>query len=276
MRIRHPGVAARPRADTQASHERAVQRVIGLMHERLDEELSLRIMAEVANMSAFHFNRTFHHVTGLPPRHFLSTLRLDRARHLLLNTSARITDVCLDVGYSSLGTFTRRFTEIFGVSPRRLRSSAALPFVPPPAISDAPPHLAAGETSVRGQLTAPDGFTGLIVIGLFPLPIPCGPPVACAIVHRAGKFCLSSPSGRYYFYALGIPQPHTAQHLLILDDVLRGPGGVVELSETTESTFVDVTLRPRTPFDPPILVTLPQLIGNCQRRAPALKGVGPQ
>ena len=80
MKPRPLAPLGRSRPDTIASHERAVERVIALMHDRLDEELSLRTMAGVANMSAFHFNRTFHQVTGLPPRHFLSALRLDRAR----------------------------------------------------------------------------------------------------------------------------------------------------------------------------------------------------
>lgn len=268
MRVRNPDAPARPRADTQACHERAVQRVIGLMHDRLDEELSLRMMADVANMSAFHFNRTFHYVTGLPPRHFLSALRLDRARHLLLTTSGRITDVCFDVGYSSLGTFTRRFTEIFGVSPRRLRSSAGLPFAPLPPIGDTPDQLVAGRGAVAGRLTAPEGFNGLIVVGLFPLAIPCGPPVVCTIVSRPGGFGLSAPVGRYYLYAFGIPHPETAQHLLILDDVLRGPGGSIEISSTAAPEAVHLALRPRTSFDPPILVTLPQLVANRQRLAP--------
>lgn len=267
MRGCHPAAPPRPRADTQASHERAVQRVIGLMRDRLDEELSLRMMADVANMSAFHFNRTFHCVTGLPPRHFLSALRLDRARHLLLTTSERITDVCLDVGYSSLGTFTRRFTEIFGVSPRRLRSSAALPFAPLPPIGDTPDQLADRRGAVRGVLTVPEGFNGLIVVGLFPLATPCGPPVVCTIVSSAGGFSLCAPVGRYYLYGFGIPQPETARNLLILDDVLRGPGGAIEICLTAAAAPVHLALRPRTSFDPPILVTLPQLLANRQRLA---------
>lgn len=267
MTVHPPEPSAQPRAETRACHERAVQRVIGLMHDRLDEELSLRMMADVANMSAFHFNRTFHYVTGLPPRLFLSALRLHRARHLLLTTSQRITDVCLDVGYSSLGTFTRRFTEIFGVSPRRLRSSAALPFAPLPPMSETPDPLAAGRGGVRGWLTAPDGFHGLIVVALFPLATPCGPPVACTIVSAPGAFNLSAAVGRYYLYAFGIPQPETAKHLLMLDDVLRGPGGPIEIAPGAAAEPVHLALRPRTTFDPPILVTLPQLVANRQRRS---------
>ena len=264
---------ARHRVDTQASHERAVQRVIGFMCERLDEELSLRTMADVANMSAFHFNRTFHYVTGLPPRHFLSALRLDRARHLLLTTSQRITDVCFDVGYSSLGTFTRRFTEIFGVSPRRLRSSAAAPFSPLPTFSDAPEPLVAGCGVVRGQLTAPQRFDGLIVVGLFPLATPCGPPVGCTIVSRVGPFSLCAPVGRHYLYAFGIPKPETAHSLLILDDILRGPGGSIDVTLNGAPDPVQLALRPRTSFDPPILVTLPQLLANRRRQQQLSEGV---
>ena len=256
----------RSRPDTIASHERAVERVIALMHDRLDEELSLRTMAGVANMSAFHFNRTFHQVTGLPPRHFLSALRLDRARHLLVTTKERITDVCFDVGYSSLGTFTRRFTEIFGVSPRQLRSCAASRAVAMQEICDVSEAPSQTRCAVRGSVIAPAGFDGMVFVGLFPFPVPSGRPLECKLLSGAGSFSLQAAAGRYCLYAFGIPLPTTQRHLIALDDVLRGPGGVIEISAGLEPNSVLISLRPRCAFDPPILVTLPQLLAN---RTPA-------
>src|SRR5262249_12407032 len=110
------------RSETADLHERAVQRVICTFRERLDENISLREMAAVAYMSRYHFNRTFRQVTGLPPCRFLTKLRVEAATRMLLDTDHSVTDICLDVGYTSLGTFIRRFSDLLGISPMRLRT----------------------------------------------------------------------------------------------------------------------------------------------------------
>src|SRR5678816_1074983 len=107
--------------DTIASHRRAVERVITDARERLCEPISLRDMSRVAYISTFHFNRVFHQITGLPPAKFISAMRLDEAKRLLLNTNQSVTDICFDVGYNSLSTFTRRFTQRVGLGPREYR-----------------------------------------------------------------------------------------------------------------------------------------------------------
>lgn len=260
--------AAKPRADTTACHERAVHRVIAAMHERLDEDLPLRTMAEVAIMSPFHFNRTFHNVTGLPPGHFLTALRLERARNLLVTTQQRVTDVCFDVGYNSLGTFTRRFTETFGVSPRRLRAFAAAPSPPLPAPVERPSRTQAHPGgSISGSLTVPPDFSGGVFIGLFRSPLPCGAPVACKVLSGPGGFTFSAPAGRYYLYAVGIRQPASPMDMLVFDDAPRASGGAIEVCSSLTASPVDVVLRPRAEIDPPILVTLPLLLAK--RRLPA-------
>src|SRR5690242_5917320 len=115
------GSSSACREDTLASHRRAVERVITSARERLCEPISLHDMSRVAYLSAFHFNRVFHQITGLPPNKFISALRLDEAKRLLLNTNFSITDICFEVGYNSLSTFTRRFTQRVGLGPREFR-----------------------------------------------------------------------------------------------------------------------------------------------------------
>ena len=100
------------RPDTADLHARAVQRVISTFRERLDEDITLEEMASVAYMSRYHFNRTFRQVTGLPPCRFLTKLRGEAATQMLLNTDNSVTDICLEVGYTSLGTFVRRFSDL--------------------------------------------------------------------------------------------------------------------------------------------------------------------
>ncbi len=87
----------------------------------------MRVLADVACLSAFHFSRVFRAVTGIPPGQFLAVLRLELAKRLLLTSDLPVTDICSAVGYTSVGTFTSQFTELVGMTPihlRRLPSAA--------------------------------------------------------------------------------------------------------------------------------------------------------
>src|SRR5213080_3436753 len=109
---------------THAAHTQAVERVIQTMHTQLHEVLTLEDLASVACLSPSHFTRVFRRLIGIPPGEFLSALRLQAARRLLLTTSLSVTDICFEVGYNSIGSFTSRFTHLVGLSPRLLRQRA--------------------------------------------------------------------------------------------------------------------------------------------------------
>ncbi|MES1239857.1 MAG: helix-turn-helix transcriptional regulator, partial [Chloroflexota bacterium] len=68
-----------------------------------------------------HFSRSFRAVFGETPHRYLQRRRVERSMFLLRETDRSITDICLDVGFSSLGTFSRTFTEIVGETPSRYR-----------------------------------------------------------------------------------------------------------------------------------------------------------
>src|SRR5271157_3336169 len=85
---------------TLAAHMQAIKRAIQVMHDHLHEVLTLEDMASVACLSPFHFNRVFSHLTGIPPGEFLSALRFQAARRLLLTTSLSVTEICFEVGYT--------------------------------------------------------------------------------------------------------------------------------------------------------------------------------
>src|SRR5436853_2809282 len=115
---------------TLTTQMQAVERVIQTMHIHLHEVLTLEDLASVACLSPSHFHRVFRRVIGIPPGEFLSALRFQMARCLLLTTSLSVTDICFEVGYTSLGSFTSRFTQLVGLSPRLLRQRAYA-FEPP-------------------------------------------------------------------------------------------------------------------------------------------------
>lgn len=256
------------RPGTIESHQRAVERVIDAMGERLEDSFTLDQMADIAIMSRFHFNRTFRRVTGIPPRYFLGALRLETARRLLVTTSASVTDVCFSVGYNSLGTFIRRFTGLLGVSPRRLRMLAARPG----ALSEAAiaaPATPQSRRDVHGRIEAPANFSGVIFIGLFRSPLPQEVPVACAITRTPGAFTLSAPHGSFHLFALAIPATADVSRCFLYDSALRAGGQSIAVTADGVSGSIELHLRERLATDPPILLALPVLLRRRARSATA-------
>ena len=85
------------------------------------EPLNVRAVAAVAHVSQAHFSRSFRAVFGETPHRYLQRRRVERSMFLLRETDRSVTDVCLDVGFSSLGTFSRTFREIVGEAPSEYR-----------------------------------------------------------------------------------------------------------------------------------------------------------
>ena len=83
--------------------------------------LDVRAVAAVAHLSEAHFSRSFRAVFGETPHRYLQRRRVERSMFLLRETDRSVTDVCLDVGFTSLGTFSRTFREIVGETPSDYR-----------------------------------------------------------------------------------------------------------------------------------------------------------
>jgi AraC-like DNA-binding protein len=87
--------------------------------------LDIATLARVACVSEAHFIRTFRATFGETPHRYLQRRRVERAMFLLRETDRSVTEVCLDVGFTSLGTFSRTFTEVVGEPPTTYRWRAA-------------------------------------------------------------------------------------------------------------------------------------------------------
>ena len=94
------------------------------------EPLDVPRLAQVAHVSEAHFIRTFKAAFGETPHRYLQRRRVERAMWLLRSTDRSVTDVCMAVGFSSLGTFSRVFTEVVGESPSAYRRRGPLAAVP--------------------------------------------------------------------------------------------------------------------------------------------------
>ena len=86
--------------------------------------LDVPALARVAVMSEAHFSRSFRSTFGETPHRYLQRRRVERSMFLLRETDRSITDVCFDVGFTSLGTFSRTFRDIVGLSPTEYRERA--------------------------------------------------------------------------------------------------------------------------------------------------------
>jgi AraC-like DNA-binding protein len=99
------------------------------VRDRIDREyaqpLDVESLARGAHMSAGHFSRQFKLAYGESPYGYLMTRRIERAMALLRRGDLSVTEVCFEVGCSSLGTFSTRFTELVGVPPSVYRRQAA-------------------------------------------------------------------------------------------------------------------------------------------------------
>ncbi|MGC1813328.1 MAG: helix-turn-helix transcriptional regulator, partial [Solirubrobacterales bacterium] len=100
-----------------ATLERHLLRARDLADSHYDEPLDLRALAREAHVSPRHFSRTFRRSFGETPHQYLISRRLERARHLLRTTELSVAEICLEVGFSSVGSFTTTFTRHVGVSP---------------------------------------------------------------------------------------------------------------------------------------------------------------
>lgn len=262
-----PAMQTGPLARPHAAHYEAVMRVIELMHEHIEEPLSLQDMSRVAFISQFHFNRVFRQVTGIPPHQYLYALRLETAKRLLLTTSESVTDVCFSVGYNSLGTFTRRFTGLVGISPNRFRAMMESSATALQGLASQAEGAGGAGHFIEGQATAPEDFRGTIFLGLFSTPIPQGSPIVGTVLTRPGSFRLPpAPDGDYYILGAGLPWSEDHREYLLYETALRG-GTAVRVRMGKAAGPAHLALRTPTPFDPPILVSLPLLLSGVAKGA---------
>jgi transcriptional regulator GlxA family with amidase domain len=109
-----------------------LRRARDLMDREYDSPLDVTALARAALMSTAHFARQFRSVYGETPYSYLMTRRIERAKALLRQGDLSVTDVCMAVGCTSLGSFSARFTELVGETPTayRARDHAELVGVP--------------------------------------------------------------------------------------------------------------------------------------------------
>lgn len=120
----HPGDLASAHPLFKSDRDELIRR-LGRSRELImscyDESLDLDRIAAESHFSSFHFHKLFLSNYGKTPHQMLSERRMGRAAHLLEHSSMSVTEVCFEVGFSSLGSFSSLFRRHFGMSPRAYR-----------------------------------------------------------------------------------------------------------------------------------------------------------
>ena len=100
---------------------RRLLRARDAMDRTYAQPLDVPTLARLAHVSVAHFIRTFRATFGETPHRYLQRRRVERAMFLLRESDRSVTEICFDVGFASLGTFSRTFRDIVGQSPSEYR-----------------------------------------------------------------------------------------------------------------------------------------------------------
>lgn len=232
----------------------AIQKAIAMMHQRYSEPLTLNHLAAEVFVSPFHFSRVFSRATGVTPGRYLTAVRLFAAKRLLLTTSMTVSDIVCGVGYSSVGTFTSRFTRLVGITPTSYRDPRVgdLLVAVSPDFQRLPPFGAlrqagdaaaepTGNATIRARIQFPAGVRGgEVLVGVFADIIPqCAPVAFTAAAVPARPARLSGPLG-----VVRSPDPL---------GVVRSPG---RFGVASSSGLVGVTRRDERDAEGPLTADL--------------------
>lgn len=109
--------------DPEVAMPPSVIKACGYIRARaLVDDINLAEVARHCCVSEGHLSRIFHHATGLTFREYLTQVRIERAKSLLLNSGKNVTEIAYESGFQSLSQFHRVFRKIHGVSPGEMRS----------------------------------------------------------------------------------------------------------------------------------------------------------
>ncbi|AST90971.1 helix-turn-helix domain-containing protein [Sutcliffiella cohnii] len=243
---------------------------IEYMKEHLDKEITSEGIALHVGYSPYHFSRVFKEVTGIPPRHYLSALRIEAGKQRLVNSSDSILKAVLKAGFRSTGTFSSKFKQFVGLSPKQFQKNIEPlhRFVHDYDSSTILQPLEALAPSVTCEVKAPPDFKGIIFVGLFPRPIPDQAPVVGTAFDYRESICTFSnvPKGKYYVLSAAIAKGVNPKHYFVLSHALRGIAENTVDTQLHSTSFTEVVLREPLPYDPPILINLPKLLFDTKKR----------
>ena len=252
--------AVAPLFDAAQRHALAVERVIAVMRDNLADPLSLNDMADIAHCSPWHFDRVFADVTGMSPLRYLSHLRIEAAKLAVMQSDRRIIDIAFGVGYNSLGSFGKRFTELVGLAPSqwrkavdefdaaRWRSRLDQACAMPPVVAQG--AALSGDISFDGE----PGRSGWAMIAAVGAGDSILRPSACALAAVPGPFAMHGLlPGVYSLAAIGFDRAMSSADILAQQAALRGRCDRVVIDGGSAAASLHLVLRRPGFSDAPIV-----------------------
>jgi len=230
--------------------------VLGLAHERAIDGIRVPDLASAAGYSPFHFSRMFAASVGIPPGQYLTALRMDAAKRLLLNNEHAVIDIATAVGFGSLSSFSRRFRACVGIAPGQLRKLAD-------RVADHParPFRLVDEDAPSVEVTPvlPEGMADATLwVGWYASPMPIGLPASGVYTDDLGPLRL--PLNPQACWLLGFAVPNGAD---VADQLVPTHPVVARLPlPVHEPTRVELHFERSRGHAMPMLSALPSL---CRR-----------
>lgn len=233
----------------------ALDRAVTFAHEYAHTGVGVPDMADHVGYSPFHFTRLFTQSLGIGPGQFMTAIRMDRAKRLLLADTDAIIDIATAVGFDSLSSFSRRFRAAVGVPPGKLRQLAD-------QVADRRPRpfrLAPPGPSVTITLEIPDEFRprGELTtwVGWYAQPAPVGLPAQGLLAADTDRVDLPLCPGNPWLLGFAVPtQADVTAHL-----VPERPLVAVHRQPVTALEAVTLRFGPASATNVPLLSALPSL-----------------
>jgi AraC-like DNA-binding protein len=247
------GIHVQPTAPVNGSLK-AIEAAIAYMRSTPAKTINLQRLASFVNVDPFHLSHLFTKHTGLNLKHFHQLIRLRAAKRVLAETTLSVTDVALECGYDSLGTFASTFKKAVGLTPSEFRTYVNrldLPIISAVSTGLSIP-TGIGDDFRFANINALEISCGVVFAAL--CAISDGSVLNCAIAPFEGKTRLSFPrhsTEPHVALAAFYPSNMTIKIAAIEGPVLVGRSCAIVADE------LDLTLRPPTPVDPPFISALP-------------------
>ena len=98
-------------------YQKGIQYIVNYINDNYTEDISINSLAQMCEMSKYHFIRSFKNFTSVPPLKYLYKIRCSRAKYLFENTNSKIKDVAKTIGFKSSSSFAQVFKRHYGLTP---------------------------------------------------------------------------------------------------------------------------------------------------------------
>ena len=248
-----------------------IKEVASYIRNNISNELTVEQVAKHFNYSLSHFSREFKKATGFSLSEFISALKIEFSIKTL-GESSTVLRAQLKSNFLSSGTFSNRFKNLTGLSPKQFQKKMNFLFdglkkheqKDEEGSINYPPlkFKLFSEKKCTVHIEAPDGFMGIIFVGLFDKPLSTRLPIRgrALIRSRSCSFDDDIEPGKYFLLVCAIERQINPIKYFILDDCLRHVKPDPIEFPLKESVEFSLSLRKIIPEDPPITINLPKLL----------------